>query len=155
MPNPQDVKRIAKATADFYNDHGGKDLESFVKEYWEPDIKMYNGIQREPYGVEQFLAMHSAEAGFSWDDTHMEVQKVVVGEDSFVIQMNITQWRTHEADAVEASGDDSKKAAIEGYQNDAIPAITFYTVGDGGKVVQTAGFVFLSPQLLAAGAGNI
>ena len=154
MPNPEDVKRIAKATADFYNDHGGTDLEGFVKKYWEPDVKLYHGGHGEPHGVEQFLAMHSAEAGFSWDDTHMVVKKVVVGEDSFVIQMNITQWRSHEADAIEASGDDSRQAAIEGYQNEAIPAITFYTVGDGGKVVQTEGFVFLSPQLLAAGAAN-
>lgn len=150
MPNPQDVKRVAKATADYYNDHKGKPLKNFTAEYWHPGITICQS-GREPYGIEQFLREHSPDTGISWDDTHMQVQKLVVGEDSFVIYYKITHWRTHEADAIEASGAGGKPG-LAGYQTEAIPGVSIFTVGESGKVERMDGFVFLRPELVARGA---
>ena len=153
MSNRDEIKRIAQAHADFYNDHVGKDMETFCRQYWSPDVKMYHGGRGEPSGLKEHLLWHSAERGFDWDKTGMEVQKLVVGDDSFVLQMFITQWRSHEADAV-AAGDDTREAALPGYQNDAIPSVNIYTVGNDGLVERIDGYVFLSPELLAAGAAR-
>lgn len=150
MPNPKDVKRIAKATAAFYGDHAGKSLRSFVEEHWRPDIIIHQ-FGREPYGMEQFLAEHSPDTGMSWDDTHMEVKKLVIGEDGFVLHANLINWRTHEADAIEKSGED-RKPGLEGYQTEPIPVINFCTVGESGKVERIDSFVFVKPELVARGA---
>ena len=150
MPNPDDVKRIAKSTADYYDDHKGKPLADFVKRHWQSDVVICQS-GRPPYGMEQFLREHSPDSGMSWDATRMKTQKLVVGEDSFVLYYHIVSWRTHEADHIAASGE-NRKAGLEGYQTTVIPGISIFTVGDSGKVARMDGFVFMPPDLVAKGA---
>jgi hypothetical protein len=148
MTDRKTLQHIAKAHADYYGDHVGRSMEDFVQEWWSPDIKFYPNGRGTPFNLEQFMLGHSADAGFSWDETHMEVQHVIVGDDSFVIQMAITQWRSHAADAQAADGDGSD--ATE-YQQAAVPAVNVYRVADG-KVVRSDMYVILSALEPAAAA---
>jgi hypothetical protein len=148
MTDRETLRRIADAHADFYGNHVGRSMADFAREYWSPDIKFYpNGIGT-PFNLEQFMRGHDAEGGFSWDETHIEVKKVVVGDDAFVIQMAITQWRSHEADAQVAGGDGTNAMA---YQQTAVPSLTVYHVADG-KVVRNDMYVILSAVLDPAAA---
>jgi ketosteroid isomerase-like protein len=150
VPNPADVKRIAEAMADYYNDHKGKPLKAFVDQYWDPGIVIRQS-GRPPYGIAQFLKEHSPDTGMSWDDIHMHVEQLVVGEDAFVLHYVMTRWRTHEADEIEKSGA-ARKPGLEGYQTAAIPGITICTIGESGKVERMDGYVFMPPELVARGA---
>ena len=153
MSNRDEVRRIAQAHADFYSSHEDLDFDALAREHWAPDIEIYLGGSSTPVALDDFMRLHSPESGFDWGKTHMDVERVVVGDDEFVLRTVITQWRSHEADAIEASGDTSRQAALEGYQNEPIPSITFYTVKNG-KVTRSEGFVFLSPALIASGAAR-
>ena len=144
----RDIQRIAEAHAFFYANHDDKDMETFVREYWHPDIELYfAGTGDEPHGIEAFLKVHSQESGFSWNDTVMEVERVVVGEDSFVLKFAIVRWRSHEADAAAAAGDESGVEST-GYMIGYIPGVNIYTV-ENGKVVRTDSMIMAS--LAAAG----
>jgi hypothetical protein len=146
MTERDEVRRIAEAHADFYANHEGKDFEEFVREHWHPDIEIYfAGMGREPADLGAFLRIHSAESGFSWDDTAMEVERVVVDDDTFVLKFAIVRWRSHEADASAVSGDGSDSL---GYMRGYIPGINIYTVKDG-KVARTDSMIMAS--LAAAG----
>ena len=146
MTDRDELRRIAQAHADFYADHADMDLESFVKEYWHPDVKLYfAGLGNEPHGLDAFLRSHSADAGFSWNDTYMDVERVVVGDDGFVLKFAIVRWRSHEADAV-AAGKDGAGDASTDYVTGYIPAINMYTVEDG-KVVRTDSMIMVPADL--------
>jgi hypothetical protein len=134
MTDRDEVERIAQAHASFYANHDDVDLEAFVKEHWHPDIELYfAGLGNEPRGLDSFLQIHSADAGFSWNDTVMEVEQLVVGDDSFVLKFAIVRWRSHEADAAALGGGQS---ATPGYIRGYVPGVNIYTVRDG-KVVRT------------------
>jgi hypothetical protein len=144
------IRRLAEAHADFYADHADRDLATFVQEYWHPDVKMYfAGMGDEPHGLDTFLAVHSPESGFSWKDTFMEVERVVVGDDAFVLKFAIVRWRSHEADA--AAADDRAEAVTE-YVTGYIPSINIYTVEDG-KVVRTDSMIVV-PASMGATASS-
>jgi hypothetical protein len=146
-----DIRRIAEAHAEFYADHADKELASFVQEYWHPDVKMYfAGLGSEPRGLDAFLQVHSSESGFSWNDTFMEVERLVVGEDAFVLKFAIVRWRSHEADAAAAS--DGSEAESTDYVTGYIPSINIYTVEDG-KVVRTDSMIMV-PASMGSATGS-
>jgi hypothetical protein len=141
MTERDEVQRIAQAHAFFYANHDDEDLEAFVREHWHPDIELYfAGLGNEPRGLDSFLQIHSADAGFSWNDTVMEVERLVVGDDSFVLKFAIVRWRSHEADAAAVAGEQS---ATAGYMQGYIPGVNIYTVRDG-KVVRTDSMIMTS-----------
>jgi hypothetical protein len=142
MTDRDEVRRIAAAHADYYNDHSDTSMAEFAAKYWAPDIEMYTGGRGTPHGLQDMLKGHDPEKGFDWSETRMDVKKVVVGDDSFVLQMEIGQWRSHEADAVAAGIDGVETDSID-YQSNAVPVIILYHVADG-KVTRSDSYLLFS-----------
>jgi hypothetical protein len=156
MTDRDEVRRIAEAHAEYYSNHSNTSMAEFAAKYWSPDIEMYTGGRGTPHGIGDMLKGHDPEKGFDWSATKMDVKKVVVGDDSFVLQMEIAQWRSHEADAV-AAGIDGVEADTVDYQSNAVPVIILYHVADG-KVVRSDSYLLVSfaglPQASAGAASS-
>ena len=142
MTDRDEVRRLAEAHADYYNDHSNTSMAEFAEKYWSPDIEMYFGGQGTPHGIDGLVRGHDTEKGFSWADTKMDVKKVVVGDDAFVLQMEIVQWRSHEADAVAVGIDGVEGVDSTDYQAIAIPLTIIYHVSDG-KVVRSDSYMLV------------
>jgi hypothetical protein len=164
MPHPQhqeaehvtdrdEVRRLAEAHAAYYSEHSDITMAEFAAQHWSPDIEMYTGGRGEPHGLGDMLAGHDPGKGFDWSSTKMDVKKVVVGDDAFVLQMEIVQWRSHEADAVAAGvGSDDGVEDVD-YRSSAVPVMILYHVADG-KVVRSDSYLLFSfTGLTRAGSG--
>jgi hypothetical protein len=148
-----EVRRIAEAHAAYYRDHSDISMAEFAAQYWSPDIEMYTGGRGVPHGIQDSLDGHDPEKGFDWGQTRMDVKKVVVGDDSFVLQMEIAQWRSHEADAVAAGMDGVDGVDSTDYRSSAVPVMILYHVADG-KVVRSDSYLLYSfTGLASAGSG--
>jgi hypothetical protein len=148
-----EVRRLAEAHAAYYAEHSDTTMAEFAARYWSPDIEMYTGGRGEPHGIGDMLAGHDAGKGFDWSSTKMDVKKVVVGDDAFVLQMEIVQWRSHEADAVAAGVGADERAEGVDYRSSAVPVMILYHVADG-KVVRSDSYLLYSFTGLASAASG-
>jgi hypothetical protein len=154
MTDRDEVRRLAEAHAAYYNDHSNTSMAEFAEKYWAPDIEMYTGGRGAPHGIQDMLKGHDPEKGFDWSQTRMDVKKVVVGDDAFVLQMEIAQWRSHEADAVAAGIDGVDGADSLDYQSNAVPVIILYHVSDGLVVRSDSYLLFSFTGLPATSLGG-
>jgi hypothetical protein len=130
MSGSDDTQRIAEEHVAFFGDHKGKDLRSWVEQHWAPGVRMTNGGQRSSIPLEQWLDAHSADGGFDFDDCAIEVTKLIVGDDSFALQVIITP-----------------SICGQGFAGDPVPACLVHTVANG-RVVAIEEFVDASAVVL-------
>jgi hypothetical protein len=148
-----EVRRLAEAHAAYYSDHADISMAEFAAQHWSPDIEMYTGGRGTPHGIGDMLAGHDPGKGFDWSKTRMDVRKVVVGDDAFVLQMEIAQWRSHQADAVAAGIDGVDGVDSVDYRSHGVPVMILYHVADG-KVVRSDSYLLYSFTGLApSGSG--
>jgi hypothetical protein len=138
-----EVRRLAEAHAAYYAEHSDTTMAEFAARYWSPDIEMYTGGRGTPHGIGDMLAGHDAGKGFDWSSTKMDVKKVVVGDDAFVLQMEIVQWRSHEADAAAAGIGGTDGDEDVDYRSSAVPVMILYHVARG-KVVRSDSYLLFS-----------
>jgi hypothetical protein len=124
MSDRQVIQRVADEHVAFFTGHGEHDLPSFVAQHWAPHIRITNGASDAPVPLDRWLRAHSAEGGFDWDDTGLEVTNVIVGDDSFAIQTVITP----------------SISGTSGFSTELVPACLVFTVS-GGQVIELEEYV--------------
>jgi len=109
MSTREETRRIAEVHAEFFDgptdanrdrwlaEH--HDLEAWVAEHWSPDMQIFTkGVTPVPF--ERWVSVHSGQQGYDWENTDSSVTKLVVGDDSFVIEQVFTRSESSEQGGV-------------------------------------------------------
>lgn len=101
MSSRDEVQRLAQAHVDWFSHKApAPELGVWVEQYWAPDVGIYNKGGVAPTPADRWRKAHSAENGYSWDNPDLKFKDVVVGDDTFVIQVTLKPRTQVASDAI-------------------------------------------------------
>lgn len=89
-PRPiRTIAEVAQVQADFYAGRLGNESLHHLEEIWAPDVAIHVNSVEPVLTREQWVEGHSPSSDRDWSPVHMDVDRVVVGDDAFVLQATV------------------------------------------------------------------